>query len=97
MTSLTVDERIDLIEESGWPIAYDGCHKLYFLQDNMRLAHAKKIGYDIYPSTELRRLYNESCPLRFVSRWGFGNPDFKHEWNIRQFEDEPEEELEDES
>lgn len=84
---LTVSERLDLIEKSGWPIAYDGCHKLYFLQDEGRVAEARELGYDIHPSTKLRFLYEEdSCGLRFVSRWGHDNADFDHEWNIDQGE-----------
>lgn len=92
MSSLTVDEKLDRIEESDWPIAWDGCHKLYFLQDDERMAQAKYFGYDIYPSTELRELFEQSCSLRFVSRWGYDNDDFEHEWNISQFEQEEMEE-----
>lgn len=88
MSDLTVAERLTKIEESGWPIAFDGCHKIYFLQDSGRRAQAKGYGYDIFPSTEVRRLYDKSCGLRFVSRWGYSNEDFEHEWNIEQFEDE---------
>jgi hypothetical protein len=87
-SNLTVDERLDLIEKSGWPIAWDGCHKLYFLQDKGRVADARETGYEVFPSTELRRLWKCSCSLRFIYRWGYDNPDFEHKWNIEQFEDE---------
>ena len=50
--------------------------------------------YDIYPSTELRELFENSCSLRFVSRWGYYNGDFDHEWNIDQFEEVNDEENE---
>ena len=85
---LTVWERLDLIEKSGWKIAYDGCHKIYFLQDEGRIAEAEKYEYDIYPSSIVKELFDESCSLRFVSRWGYDNDDFMHEWNIRQFEEQ---------
>jgi hypothetical protein len=87
-TGRTVGERLTLIAESGWPIAWDGCHKIYFLQDEERQAAAERFGYDIYPSEKVREAYEDSCSLRFVSRWGFDNDDFDHEYNIRQFEDE---------
>lgn len=86
--ALSVDEKLDLIEKSGWPIAWDGCHKMYFLQDSAREDKAVSIGYDIYPSTDIRRMYEVSCGLKFISRLGFDNFDFEHEWNIAQFEDD---------
>lgn len=92
MEKLTVDQRLELISQSGWPIAWDGCHKLYFLQDEGRVAQARSFEYDIYPSTELPELFASSCGLRFVSRWGYNNGDFGHEWNIEQFEAEEEDE-----
>lgn len=84
---LTVAERLDLITKSKWKIAWDGCHKIYFLQDKGRVVMAKEYGYTIYPSSKVRELFENSCSLRFVSRWGYDNPDFMHEWNIYQFED----------
>ncbi|MFZ2992405.1 MAG: hypothetical protein WA061_01705 [Microgenomates group bacterium] len=87
-SELTVDDKLDLIEKSGWEIAWDGCHKIYFLQDEGRVAQARGYEYDIYPSSKVRELFENSCGLRFVSRWGYDNPDFMHEWNINQFEGE---------
>lgn len=82
--NMTTAEKIKAIEESGFPIAWDGCHKIYFLEDDARRANAVDLGYEIFPSTELRDLIVLSCGLVFVSRWGWDNDDFKHEWNIRQ-------------
>ena len=84
---LSVNERLNLIAESDWKIAWDGCHKIYFLQDEGRVADAEKYEYDIYPSSEVKNLYGRSCGLRFVSCWGYDNDDFLHEWNINQCED----------
>lgn len=86
MKRLTVKQRIKLITEAGWPIAWDECHKIYFLQDDKRKAQALEYGYSIHPSTELQNIYDKSCELRFISRWGFTNEDFEHEWNVNQFE-----------
>jgi hypothetical protein len=89
-----VEEKIDALVEKGWPIAFDGCHKIYFLQDAEREAQAEEFGYEIYSAADLPDLYERSCGLRFVSRWGYDNDDFAHELNIAQFEgdDEGEEE-----
>jgi hypothetical protein len=88
---MTTSEKLDAITKQGWPIAYDGCHKIYFLQDEKREQAAIELGYEIHPASELRALYEGSCGLQFVSRWGYDNDDFDHELNIGQF-DEVEEE-----
>jgi len=85
---MTVQEKLLAIESAGWPIAFDGCHKLYFLEDKAREENAIASGYEIFPASELTQLYEGSCGLRFVSRWGYDNDDFKHPWNIGQFEEE---------
>ena len=88
-TTLSVPDRLDAITAEGWPIAFDGCHKIYFLQDEGREAQARDFGYDIHPASDLRRLYEEeSCGLRFVTRWGYDNDDFAHPLNIQQGEDD---------
>jgi hypothetical protein len=81
---LTTAEKIHAIETSGLPVAYDGCHKIYFLEDDKRHAEAVEFEYQIHPASEIRKLILSSCGLVFVSRWGFDNDDFDHRWNIRQ-------------
>jgi len=84
---MTTAEKIRAIEKSGWLLAYDGCHKIYFLQDGARIAQAEEYGYDLFGAEKLRDLILGSCPLVFVSRWGLlGNEDFMHPWNISQSE-----------
>lgn len=82
---LTTAEKIERIEASGWPLAWDECHKIYFLQDEARVAHARELGYDLWDSSELRELIAASCPLVFVSRMGYDNGDFADPHNIEQF------------
>jgi hypothetical protein len=84
MPELTTREKIAAIVEAGWPIAADSCHKLYFLQDDDRLAAAQELGYTIHPAAELPELISTSCSLVFVSRWGHNNDDFDHPFNIDQ-------------
>ena len=52
--TLTAEQKIHAIETSEMNIAWDGCHKIYFLQDDAREADARDIGYDIYPASFLR-------------------------------------------
>lgn len=85
---LTTAQKIEAIEESKLPIAFDGCHKIYFLEDDAREAQAREFGYGIFESSEIRQLIAASCPLVFVSRWGFDNDDFDHEWNVDQCTDD---------
>ena len=83
-STMTTAEKIHAIETSEMPLAWDGCHKIYFLQDDAREAEARNFGYTIYPSNELRELITSSCGLVFVSRWGFDNDDFDDPLNIEQ-------------
>lgn len=85
-TPLTTAAKIAAIEASGFPLAFDGCHKIYFLEDEERRKDAAEYDYEPFlPSTELRECIARSCGLVFVSRWGFDNGDFDHPWNIPQF------------
>ncbi|NUS02063.1 MAG: hypothetical protein HOV97_05810 [Nonomuraea sp.] len=83
--TMTTAEKIKAVEESGLQLAWDGCHKIYFLEDADRAREASEFGYEpFFPASEIRELISSSCGLVFVSRWGFDNSDFDHPWNIRQ-------------
>lgn len=64
--------------------AFDGCHKIYLLENADQEAHAKEIGYDILPISELKDAYDSSCSLKFISNWGLET----NEWvsYVEQFE-----------
>lgn len=49
--------------------AYDGCHKIYLIEDTDDLKDAKDIGYDIYDIKLLKETYDDSCSLRFINNW----------------------------
>lgn len=49
--------------------AYDGCHKIYLIEDTDDLKDAKDIGYDIYDIELLKETYDDSCSLRFINNW----------------------------
>lgn len=50
-------------------IAYDNCHKIYVLEDDLDEVGARNTGYDILDIKELPKVYHKSCNLRFISNW----------------------------
>lgn len=54
---------------TGTGVAWDGCHKIYIIEDEADQAEAEKIGYTIYSIQELPRVWTMSCPLRFIKNW----------------------------
>jgi hypothetical protein len=56
------------IKSNGF-FAYDGCHKIYILEDEIDVENAKKLEYDILPIKKLRETFENSCELRFISNW----------------------------
>lgn len=90
--TLTVAQRFARVEREFKYVAWDGCHKLYFLTDPEHdLVQAEEYGYTVYPAAEATNLFNQSCALRFLSKWGGDtNESFGHHWNVRQFEPEDE-------
>lgn len=49
-------------------VAFDGCHKIYLLKLN-ETKKAKQAGYDVYHIRDLPKIYDDSCPLRFIQSW----------------------------
>lgn len=54
-------------------IAYDGCHKIYIISNANDKAKAFEYGYDFYPVTDLKKLWEDSCSLRFIEFWDVEN------------------------
>ena len=61
--------KLNGIEVVGNEFAYDGCHKIYIIEDENDRKDALECGYDILPISELLTQYNRSCELRFISNW----------------------------
>lgn len=68
-------------EVLGTKFAYDGCHKIYIIEDDKDLMEALNFNYDIFPIGKLEDTYNKSCPLKFISNWKLNN------CYVPQFED----------
>ena len=49
--------------------AFDGCHKIYILEDYGDVNEARFDGYTIYHIQDLERIYNNACPLKFINNW----------------------------
>lgn len=60
---------INGIEIKAKKFAYDGCHKIYLIDNMEAEKEAKKYGYKIYNIKKLVDCYIYSCSLRFISRW----------------------------
>jgi hypothetical protein len=83
-TATDVRQTLRAIAASDAKVAFDGCHKLYLIFDDEDMEIATANGYlaeDIFPATEIHRLWESSCGLRFVHPI---NLDMKHPWNIEQ-------------
>lgn len=53
----------------GNKFAYDGCHKIYVCEDEKDIKEAVEIGYAILDIRQLKNIYENSCPLKFISSW----------------------------
>lgn len=61
--------KLNGIEVVGNEFAYDGCHKIYVIEDENDRNQALEYDYDILPISELLTKYNRSCELKFISNW----------------------------
>lgn len=68
----TIQEVIDKGEIKFF--AYEGCHKIYLIENEEQLEEAKKILYEIFPIDYLLEIYKDSCPLRFINYWDSEKP-----------------------
>ena len=53
----------------GKKFAYDGCHKIYVIEDKKDEKEAVDLCYSILNIKELPETYYKSCPLRFIHNW----------------------------
>lgn len=56
--SITINGQTSPATEFAW----DGCHKIYLLDNG-------EAGYKVLPVSELQRVWDQSCPLRFINNW----------------------------
>ena len=61
--------KINNMEVIGKEFAYDGCHKIYILEDEQDKKEAMEYEYEIYGIEEIKKKYNESCSFKFINNW----------------------------
>jgi len=61
--------KINSIDVIGEKFAYDGCHKIYILEDEKDAKEALEKKYQIYDLDDIEDTYNNSCDFRFISNW----------------------------
>ena len=63
------------VEIIGNKFVYDGCHKIYIIEDENDLKECQELwgelhwGEDVFDIIALEDVYNNSCDLRFISNW----------------------------
>lgn len=60
---------INGIEIKAEKFAYDGCHKIYLIDNAEAEKEAKKYDYKVYDIKDLIECYVYSCSLRFIECW----------------------------
>ncbi len=69
------DERDELENEyevNAKSFVFDDCHKIYIVEDEDDIEDIKKTWGEnetFYDIKELPKVWNDSCPLRFISNW----------------------------
>lgn len=56
-------------ESGAEQFAFDGCHKIYLIQDEADREEARECGYDILNIDRLESAFEHSCSLRFIHDW----------------------------
>lgn len=53
----------------GDSFAYDGCHRIRILKNEKEKNEAEKMDFLIMPIAVIKKVYRESCSLKFISNW----------------------------
>ena len=61
--------KINNVEVIGDKFAYDGCHKIYLIEDQKDEQKSHECGYKILDISQLMKTYEYSCELRFIRNW----------------------------
>lgn len=61
--------KINGVEVIGNKFAYDGCHKIYVIEDQEDEQQVRDSGYKILDISQLMETYEYSCELRYIRNW----------------------------
>ncbi len=56
-------------EINGIGFAFNGCHKIYIVANRAERTAALQMGYKVYGLNKLQNVWNNTCPMRFISQW----------------------------
>lgn len=56
-------------ETNATHFAYDGCHKIYLLEDENDEREARSNEYEIRPIKQVEKVFHNSCGLQFINNW----------------------------
>lgn len=73
--------RINNKEVIGDKFAFDGCHKIYIIEDEEDIKEAEEYNYEIFCLEQLQEKYENSCDLKFIYNWKLNKR------YVKQFED----------
>ena len=79
--------KINNVEVTAKEFAYDGCHKIYLIEDDQDIKEALRAGYDFVPISQLPNKFADSCPYRFISNWKL-TKDYVKQFEDATFEDD---------
>lgn len=81
--------KINNLEVVGNKFAYDDCHKIYIIEDDKDFKEAQELDYTIYKIDKIMGIYQNSCPLRFISNWKLDkNYVYQYEKAVFEIDDE---------
>lgn len=61
--------KINNKEVIGDKFAYDGCHKIYIIENEKDREDAEEYDYQILDLKDIQNVYENSCELKFISNW----------------------------
>lgn len=61
--------KINNVEVIGNRFAYDGCHKIYVIENQEDERKSRECGYEILDISQLIKTYKDSCEFRFIRNW----------------------------
>lgn len=73
----------------GERFAYDGCHKIYVVENDEEAMEAASYGYELLPLRKLQGIWDISCELRFISPWNLNKEKYVKQFEEAKFEDSP--------
>lgn len=72
----TYQDKIEKVVNEGKikKFAYDGCHKIYLIENEEQEKEAQNYKYVIMPIKLLLIAYERSCSLKFINFWDSKKP-----------------------